>query len=112
NAFFVALWLLTAVRIVRVPERVAADLAHHGRAVGFFTTVAATTVLGSQWLVIAGAWTLAAGLWFVGIALWAIVTYGVFALLTVKEQKPSLADGINGGWLVSVVAAQSISVLG
>jgi tellurite resistance protein TehA-like permease len=26
--------------------------------------------------------------------------------------KPSLADGINGGWLVAVVAAQSVSVLG
>src|SRR6185436_20829515 len=42
----------------------------------------------------------------------AAVTYTVFALLTVKAEKPSLADGINGGWLVSVVAAQSVSVLG
>src|SRR5205814_5570833 len=40
------------------------------------------------------------------------ITYGVFAILTVKAEKPSLAEGINGGWLVSVVAAQSVSVLG
>jgi tellurite resistance protein TehA-like permease len=36
----------------------------------------------------------------------------VFALLTVKPEKPSLAEGINGGWLAAVVAAQSVSALG
>jgi tellurite resistance protein TehA-like permease len=51
-------------------------------------------------------------LWGAAIALWAVITYAVFAILTVQEDKPSLADGINGGWLVSVVAAQSVSVLG
>ena len=112
SAFFVVLWMLTVLRLIRFRERVVADLTHHGRAVGFFTTVAATSVLGSQWLVIAGSWTLAAWLWAAGIALWATITYGVFALLTVKTQKPSLAEGINGGWLVAVVAAQSVSVLG
>ena len=29
-----------------------------------------------------------------------------------KETKPLLQDGIHGGWLVSVVAAQSVSLLG
>ena len=112
SAFFVVLWLLTVLRLLRYRDRVVADLMHHGRAVGFFTTVAATSVLGSQWLVIANAWTLAAGLWAAGIVLWATLTYAIFALLTVKDEKPSLADGINGGWLLSVVAAQSVSVLG
>jgi tellurite resistance protein TehA-like permease len=112
SGFYAALWTLTAVRVVRFRDRVVADLSHHGRAVGFFTTVAATCVLGSQWFVVAGAWTLAAWLWAAGIVLWAVITYGVFARLTVKADKPSLADGINGSWLVSVVAAQSVSVLG
>jgi tellurite resistance protein TehA-like permease len=112
SAFFVVLCLLTMLRVLRYRDRVVADLMHHGRAVGFFTTVAATSVLGSQWLVIANAWTLAAGLWAAGIVLWATLTYTIFALLTVKDEKPSLAEGINGGWLLSVVAAQSVSVLG
>jgi tellurite resistance protein TehA-like permease len=112
SGFYAILWALTAVRIARFRERVAADLTHHGRAVGFFTIVAATCVLGSQWLVIGHAWRLAAALWGAGIVLWATITYSIFALLTVKENKPTLADGINGGWLVSVVAAQSVSVLG
>lgn len=111
-AFYTILWILTIARVIRFPDRVAADLTDHGRAVGFFTVVAATCVLGSEWLVVSAAWALALWLWVAGIALWATITYTVFTLLTVKEHKPALADGINGAWLVSVVAAQSVSVLG
>ena len=109
---YAALWGLTSMRIVQFPERVLADISHHGRAVGFFTLVAATCVLGSQMWVIGGAWTIAAALWGLGILLWAAVTYTVFTALTVKPEKPPLAEGINGGWLAAVVAAQSVSVLG
>jgi tellurite resistance protein TehA-like permease len=110
--FYVWLCSLTAVRLVRYREGVGADLLDHGRSVGFFTTVAGTCVLGSQFVIIAGAWTIAAALWFVGIGLWGLVTYTVLAVLTLKQTKPSLAQGINGGWLLPVVAAQSVSVLG
>jgi tellurite resistance protein TehA-like permease len=110
--FYPLLWILSIARVIRHRDRVSADLVDHGRAVGFFTTVAATCVLGSQCLVIGGAITAALVLWFVGIVLWAGLVYSVFALLTVKAEKPALADGINGGWLISVVAAQSVSVLG
>lgn len=110
--FYPLLWILTFVRVLRYRDRVRADLSHHGRAVGFFTTVAATCVLGSQCLVIGESVAAALALWIAGIALWAILIYSVFALLTVKAEKPPLADGINGGWLVSVVAAQSVAVLG
>jgi tellurite resistance protein TehA-like permease len=112
SAFYLVLWALTAVRVVRFRDRIVADLLHHGRAVGYFTVVAATCVLGSQWLVIAGAWPIAAWLWAAGIALWATITYSVFTVLTVNPNKPPLAEGINGGWLVSVVAAQSVAALG
>jgi tellurite resistance protein TehA-like permease len=112
NVFYVILWILTGLRVQRYPDRIKADLTNHGRAVGFFTVVAATSILGTQWLVIAGAWSVAAWLWVATIVLWAVITYAIFTLLTVKEQKPSLAEGINGGWLVSVVAAQSVAVLG
>jgi tellurite resistance protein TehA-like permease len=110
--FYVALWALTLARLMWYPDRMLADVSHHARAVGFFTTVAATCVLGSQALVIAGAWRLAAALWGFGTVLWAALTYTVFAALTIKAEKPSLPDGINGGWLVAVVGAQSVSVLG
>jgi tellurite resistance protein TehA-like permease len=111
-AFYLALSILTVIRIIVFPGRVLSDISHHGRAVGFFTWAAATCVLGSQVLLIGGRWLPAVALWVSGIALWALVTYTVFTALTVKTEKPPLAEGINGGWLVSVVAAQSVSVLG
>jgi tellurite resistance protein TehA-like permease len=110
--FYAVLWILSVARVLRHRDRVRADLLHHGRAVGFFTTVAATCVLGSQCLVIARHTAAAMALWFAGIALWATLVYTVFALLTVKAEKPPLSEGINGGWLISVVAAQSVAVLG
>jgi tellurite resistance protein TehA-like permease len=112
TAFYFAVWSLTLVRLFRFPDRVKADLMHHGRSVGFFTTVAATCVLGSQMLIIGERFRIAAALWFFGIVLWAGLTYAIFSIMTVKAVKPSLAEGINGGWLVSVVAAQSVAVLG
>jgi len=110
--FYVWLWGLTAVRLVRHRESVRADLLDHGRSVGFFTIVAATCVLGSQFVILAESWAAGAILWAAGIALWALVTYGVLTILMVKAEKPSLAQGINGGWLLPVVAAQSVVVLG
>ncbi len=110
--FYPVLWILSIARVIRHRDRVRADLSHHGRAVGFFTTVAATCVLGTQCLVIGESVTGAVALWIAGIVLWVVLGYSVFALLTVKADKPTLAEGINGGWLISVVAAQSVSVLG
>jgi tellurite resistance protein TehA-like permease len=111
-ALYAALWVLTGLRLVRYRAQLLADFQHHGRCVGFFTTVAATCVLGSQFLVIAGHRPIALGLWIFGIVLWAGLTYSIFTILTIKATKPALAEGINGGWLVAVVAAQSVAVLG
>src|SRR5262249_58092966 len=51
-------------------------------------------------------------LWFAGIALWLVIMYTFFTAMTVRENKPSIEAGLNGGWLLAVVATQSISVLG
>ena len=109
---YITLWILTIARMVRYPARLLADVSHHGRAVGFFTMVAATSVLGSEALLVASQWRIATALWIAGITFWAAVTYTVFTALTVGAQKPSIAEGINGGWLLPVVAAQSVAVLG
>ena len=110
--FFATLCVLTVLRVAWFPDRVRADIFNHSRAVGFFTLPAAICVIGTQSLMVAGAAGAARALWFIGLTAWAIITYGILTVLTVKPDKPSLADGINGGWLVVVVAAQSVSVLG
>lgn len=109
--FFAALWALTLVRIARHTHRVRADLADHNRSVGFFTMVPAACVLGTQALLIGESPAAAWGLWVFGTAVCALLTYGIFTILIVKPSKPTLSDGLNGGWLVSVVATQAVSVL-
>ena len=110
-AVYVVLWALYLLRLLRHPRRFFDDMCDHLRGPGFFTAVAATGVLGSQCLLLAG--NLAAGmaLWGVAIVLWLTLTYAIFTILTIKETKPALDRGINGGWLLAVVATQSIAVL-
>jgi tellurite resistance protein TehA-like permease len=109
--FFAGLIIAMGARIIRHPDAVAADVCSHSRGVGFFTVVAAFGVFGSQLVVQMDAVRPAVFFWIATALLWFVVTYGVLSVLTVRPDKPSLADGLNGGWLVSVVATQSISIL-
>lgn len=109
---FLVLWLMTLSRIVLCGRELLADLIDHSRGVGLFTTIAGTGVLGSQFVLVIEHYWIAALLWFLAAALWVGLTYAIFTIYTIKESKPSLADGINGGWLVAVVATQAVSNLG
>jgi len=112
NAVFLAgLAAATVARILHYPQAFAADIQSHGRGVGFFTTVAATAVFGIELVLLMDAAGIAVVFWIAAAALWFVTIYGVLAVLTVKPDKPSLADGLNGGWLVSVVASQSVALL-
>jgi tellurite resistance protein TehA-like permease len=106
------LWLATITRVLLFRKAFLADWSSHQRGPGFFTTVAATCVLGSQFVLLRHDPAIGFGLWVLGLLLWVICTYTVFVALSIREEKPSLAEGINGGWLVAVVATQSICVLG
>jgi len=108
---YAALWAATLLRVARYPKEVAADLIDHQRGVGFFTTIAATSVLGSQLVIVAKQERFAFAFWVFTLVLWLTLVYAVFTGLTVKEVKPALDAGINGGWLVAVVATQSVSTL-
>ena len=105
------LWLLTVLRMLRYPRRFFGDMVDHLRGPGFFTTVAGTSVLGSQFVVLAADYRAATALWILAVALWVGLTYTIFAGFTIKERKPTLDQGISGAWLLAVVATQSIAVL-
>lgn len=109
---YVVLWLLTLLRITRHTKAFLADFSSHPRGPGFFTTVAATAVVGTHLVILDQSFVAARLLWGVAFVLWLLLTYTVFTALTIKEEKPSLADGLNGGWLTAVVATQSLVVLG
>jgi tellurite resistance protein TehA-like permease len=112
NAIFLTgLVAATGMRILRHPREFAEDIQSHGRGVGFFTAAAATAVFGAQLVMQVGDARTAAVFWVAAAMLWVFVTYGVLAVLIAKPDKPDLADGLNGGWLVSVVGAQSVAIL-
>ncbi len=111
-AVFLVLWLMTLSRLLLCRRELAADLVDHSRGVGLLTTIAGTCVLGSQFIIVVEHYWFAMLLWLLAVVLWVGLTYAIFTAYTVKERKPSLAEGINGGWLVAVVATQAVSNLG
>jgi tellurite resistance protein TehA-like permease len=110
-AYF-ALWGLTLIRFVRFRARLVDDLTHHFHSAAFLTIVAGTCVLGCQFALLTPWLWVAKALWLVGIGFWVVLSYTFFAVVTVRNPKPSLAAGINGVWLLAVVATESVSVLG
>jgi tellurite resistance protein TehA-like permease len=109
---YLILIALTLIRMFCHLPDLAFDIADHRRTFGFFSIVAASCVLGRQVVLIAASPALAISLWCFGIATWFLLTYGIFTVLTVKQNKPPLRDGLHGGWLLAVVATQSVSLLG
>jgi tellurite resistance protein TehA-like permease len=109
---YIVLCLLLLIRLVFFFSRVRLDIKDHVRGPGFFTVVAGTSVLGSALLIVIDQYRPAVVLWFAGIGLWIVIMYAFFTAVTVSENKPSIEAGLNGGWLLAVVATQSISVLG
>lgn len=109
--FYITLCLFFLLRIFLFRNNFLNDLFDHSRAPGFFTTVAATSILGSQFIMFSNNYLAAVILWVFGIVLWLFFTYSIFTTFTVKENKPSLSEGINGSWLLAVVATQALAVL-
>src|SRR4051812_40118589 len=64
---YAVLWALTLARLVRYPRRFSEDLADHRRGPGFFTVVAATSVLAAQCIALAAAFHVAMVLWVVAV---------------------------------------------
>jgi tellurite resistance protein TehA-like permease len=106
------LWVLFLLRLILYRRQFLADLTDHARGPGFFTLVVGTCVLGSQFILLVGNRTPALALWCLGFALWHLLIYTFFTAVTVKDPKPGLETGINGGWLIAVVGTQAISILG
>lgn len=109
---YIVLWILLICRLVFYFQNFLDDFSDHSRSPSFLTIVAGTNVLGSQFVIMHQNYQVATILYFIGFVLWIMLMYSFFILITVKHGKPSLEDGMNGIWLLMVVATQSISILG
>ncbi|TEA79462.1 tellurite resistance/C4-dicarboxylate transporter family protein [Allopusillimonas ginsengisoli] len=111
NVLYGVLCVLTLWRLLTYPRLFFVDMFSHLQGPGFFTFVAATNVLGAQYVTMAGQYQVGVVLWVIGVVAWLLLAYAIFTVLTVKKEKPTLDKGINGAWLLAVVATQSIAVL-
>ncbi len=110
-AVFIILGCCNFLRILWFRKRVLNDLLDHVRGMGFFTGVAATSIIAVQFIVLFDNFQISLILCIAAIVLWMLITYTVFTNITIKPEKPSFAEGINGSWLLAVVATQSLAVL-
>lgn len=111
-AAYGALWMLTLLRLTRCCEGLLGDLLSHDRSAPFLTMVAATCVLGSQFALLTPWMGVAIALWVAGVGLWVFLNYAFFSVVTLRNPKPPLDQGIHGIWLLAVVATESVAVLG
>lgn len=109
---YTLLWILLINRILFFFENFKNDYLDHGKSPGFLSIVAATNIVGSQFVIIFKDFQIANYFYCLGLFLWIIQIYSFFLIITTKKDKPTLSEGINGVWLLVIVSTQSISVLG
>lgn len=109
---FALLWVLTLLRGMYCSSALIADLADHRRGPGLLTVVAGTNVLGDQIAQLTSHQGIAVTLWLLGWALWVGLTYCLFASFATRAAKPLITAGLDGTWLLIVVAPESSAILG
>jgi tellurite resistance protein TehA-like permease len=109
---FAILTLLTLVRLIWYPAALLAELSHHRRGPAFLTVVAATGVLGNEFALQTAYQEVATALWIAACGLWVLLVYALLIALTIKPAKPPIATGLDGTWLLIVVASEALSILG
>ena len=107
---YAGLLLLTIMRSVWFRPRIWADLIDPAHVFGFFTIVAATDVIGVG-LNLRGEAFAAATLWVCAFSLWLFLIYFGFAVLAFLDTSGGV-NVIHGGWLVAIVATESLVILG
>jgi len=99
------------IRVFMFWDNLYKDLCSPKLSLVFFTTVAATNVLGAQFITVVNQPEIAKIFWYFGIFLWVSVSLVSFSALFIKcEEGPESV--IHGGWLIATVGTQSVAVLG
>lgn len=110
----VLLCLLTAFLLLRALTQwpmIMRDMVSPVAGPGFFTVPTGYAVFGSQCLEFGGSSAVVFGLGLVALILWLAITVTFFFCMIAGENKPDAHLGINGAWLIAVVATQSLSTL-
>jgi len=109
SAGLVLLGAALIARLALFRSQVMADLRAPERAFGFFTVVAGLDVLAARFA-FAGHPLVTAILSSIAGAVWLLLAYGVPASVLLYRAGESVLGGVNGTWLLWIVATQSLSI--
>lgn len=109
--YLLGLIFLFIYRVIFFRTQVLEDFKSYQRGPGFFTLVAALCIVGNQLVIFYNLLLLAKVILLIAVIAWLIIGYGFFFNITVTKEKKALKDGINGTWLVIIVAIQALSTL-
>ena len=109
-AGFVILVCALIARLVFFPANVVSDILAPDRVFGFFTVTAGLDVLGVRFAFAGHPMVTALLAAFAAVA-WLLLTYGVPASLVIDRKRDSVLGGINGSWLLWIVATQSLALV-
>lgn len=102
--------ILFITRFIFYRKEFLSDFMDDRRNMGFLSFVAATCILGGQFILIANNYQVGIYFFIIGLSSWIFLTYLLFAILIENRNKPSL-KAISGTWLLLVVATQAVSIL-
>lgn len=88
------------------------DLYIPSMAAGFLTLVCALCLFGINGTLLYECYTIGLAIWGVSVVIWVSFIYVISVLTVIDEKKPSVRNSINGSWLLFVVSAQALSILG
>ncbi|MDQ6902905.1 MAG: tellurite resistance/C4-dicarboxylate transporter family protein [Bacteroidota bacterium] len=111
NGQFIILLLLLTSRVTWFFPQVKEDVTSHKKGAGFLTIIAASCVLGSEY--VQGQHSFSGGTLLLLFALiaWTLLLYTFLSLTILQKEKPSPETGLNGSWLLIVVSTQSLVIL-
>ena len=109
--FLAGLLLMFIYRCFNFTKEVFEDFRSYLKGPGFFTIIAALCIVGNQWILLFRNMEIARVFLIIAAIAWLIIGYGFFFSITVTKNKKSLNEGINGTWLVIIVAIQALSGL-
>ncbi|WP_035855704.1 tellurite resistance/C4-dicarboxylate transporter family protein [Jeotgalicoccus marinus] len=109
---YFVLIVLNIIRLSVNTKAVWSDFTNEIKGPGFFTFIAASSVIGSQLSIISNMPILGFYIWVLILFLWIVLIYSFFTILIIKKSKPLINESINGGWLLLIVSTQSLAILG
>ena len=110
SAALAVLIVATVLQLVRFRPNVAAAFHAPERVFAYFAVAAGLDVLGIR-LAAAGHPLATAILAGAAAVVWFVLTYGIPARLLLARSRDSVLGGVNGTWLLWVVATQSLSTV-